>query len=132
MRALKATMLFNNRKSEDIDNTSKNKTKNQDSTRRQRRGQKTEWVDDGRVVADMSVDGMPGTLSDKMFTKNRPMSPRIDAYGQQIPAPEPVELTKDEKREIRRGVMKAYLLLGGGFALLYTLLMLFLVFVWMA
>lgn len=118
-------MMNNKRQSFDIDNKKNHGNKDK------KRLQKTEWIDDGRVIADMSVDGMPGTLSETMFGRSRPKQPRIDSQGFQIPAPEPIHLTKAEKREIRRGVMRAFILVGGGIALFYTLLMLFLVNVWM-
>lgn len=116
---------MNKRQSEDIDNKIDRRTKDI------KRSQKTEWIDDGRVIADMSVDGMPGTLSETMFGRSRPKQPRIDDQGFPIPAPEPIQLSRAEKREIRVAVTRAFMLVGGGIALFYTLLMLFLVNVWM-
>lgn len=89
------------------------------------------WVDDGRVIVDMMVDGMPESMSDKMLGSSRPKQPRVDSSGRLIQPPEPIELTRDEKKQISQGVIRATLLVGGAILLAFTLVFLFLVFVWM-
>lgn len=85
-----------------------------------------EWIDDGRVIANMDLDSIPGTL-------NRPRSRRrADPFGETVHKPDPVELTKREKRSITRGVVLAYLVMGGGLVLLFTLILLFCTKVWLA
>ena len=75
---------------------------------------KEEWVDDGRVIADMSVDGMP-------YTFRRGPRRNRDAFGQKKVKSEPIELTKKEKRSISLGAASAYILVAvvfiGGFGL---------------
>ena len=121
-------MLNNNRRGSD---TNEEMPRERKMTRRERRRKKDKWIDDGRVIADMGVDGMPDTLSETVFGRRKLREPIIDEFGNEIAAPEPIDLTKAEKRSIYLGVTRAFLLFGLGVAAFYTLLMLFLVHVWM-
>ena len=88
---------------------------------------KEEWVDDGRIIANMNVDGMPGTL-------RRPVRrrPERDAFGKVAQKPEPVALTKGEKKVISRGVTWAFVAVMLIFCALITLVALFVSKVWFA
>ena len=72
--------------------------------------------DDGRVVAKMNVDGMPWYMRDRQQDgpENNDLS----------------DLTKDETREIIKGTVKAGLLVGSVFFVVFLLFILFCVFVW--
>ena len=72
--------------------------------------------DDGRVVAKMNVDGMPWYMrSEKQQTpENNDLS----------------DLSKGETWEIVKGTVKAGLLIGGVFFVVFALFILFCVFVW--
>lgn len=75
--------------------------------------------DDGRVIANMNVDGMPWFLSDALKNPNR--SEEENALG---------DLTKKEQRELVRGAVKAGLLVAGIFVLAALLFILFCIHVW--
>lgn len=72
--------------------------------------------DDGRVVAKMNVDGMPWYMrSEKKQTpENNDLS----------------DLSKGETWEIVKGSVKAGLLIGGVFFVVFALFILFCIFVW--
>ena len=72
--------------------------------------------DDGRVIADMNVEGMP------CYQKDR---------KEKRPEKEPLELTKEEKKAVTLGMMKAMYLVVGIFIGVYFLFLLFCVFVWL-
>ena len=78
--------------------------------------------DDGRVIANMNVDGMPWHIRDGMMRRQQEQSNpnRLDFS----------DLTEDETREIVKGTMKAALLIGSIFMLGIGLFLLFCVFVW--
>ena len=80
--------------------------------------------DDGRVIADMNVDGMPWYSPKPNF----PGEPK--AEGKAPRDQEPLKLTREEKRAIYGGALKAglvlCLILGGA----YALFILFCQFVW--
>jgi len=84
---------------------------------------KDEWVDDGRVIADMNVDGMPHTFR-RGPRRNR------DAFGQKKVKSEPIELTRKEKRAISWGAASAYILVAVVFAGVFALFLLFSSKVW--
>ncbi|MEN6340642.1 MAG: hypothetical protein ABFD03_10985 [Clostridiaceae bacterium] len=83
-----------------------------------------DWVDDGRVIANMDVDGMP-------YTFRRGARRNVDAFGKKRQKSEPIDLTKKEKRAIAWGAASAYLLLMGVFIVGFTLIMLFASKVWL-
>ena len=72
--------------------------------------------DDGRVVAKMNVDGMPWYMrSEKHQTpENNDLS----------------DLSKGETWEIVKGTVKAGLLIGSVFFVVFALFILFCIFVW--
>ena len=73
--------------------------------------------DDGRVIANMNVDGMPWFLSDALKNKGKTGSDMSD-------------LTKEESRELVKGAVKAGLLIAGIFVLAALLFILFCIYVW--
>lgn len=62
---------------------------------------KDDFVDDGRVIADMSIDGMPGTISRR---RRKPPVP----FGTVREEPEPVKLTWKERISAYGGAYAAY------------------------
>ena len=91
-----------------------------------KKGKKEKWVDDGRVIANMNVDGMPGT-----FFRPRKRR-RFDEFGQTAERREPVQLTKTERRAISRGVTLAFIAVLLGTIVFLTLVALFISRVWLA
>ena len=83
-----------------------------------------DWVDDGRVIANMDVDGMP-------YTFRRGARRNYDAFGKKRQKSEPIDLTRKEKRAIAWGAASAYLLVMGVFIAGFTLIMLFTSRVWL-
>lgn len=78
---------------------------------------KTYDDDDGRVIANMNVDGMPWYLDDsakRQGGKNSDLS----------------DLTKGETWEIIKGTVKAGLAVGAVYLVAFALFILFCVFVW--
>lgn len=78
---------------------------------------KTYDDDDGRVIANMNVDGMPWYAR----SKPREETPKNNDFS---------DLTKGETREIIKGTLKAALLIGGAFMLGLLLFILFCVYIW--
>ena len=72
--------------------------------------------DDGRVVANMNVDGMPWYMADaeKRRAKQNDFS----------------DLTKGETWEIIKGTVKAGLLIGSVYLVVFALFILFCIYVW--
>ncbi len=77
---------------------------------------KTFEGDDGRVVAKMNVDGMPWYM--RYQKQNVPENNDLS------------DLSKGETWEIIKGSVKAGLLIGGVFFLVFLLFILFCIFVW--
>ncbi len=93
---------------------------------------KEPFIDDGRVIADMSVDGMPTSIPERLFVGGRRNKiPKLDDQGYPLTQSDTVELTKDEKRSIRNGVIKAFLIYGGISIGLMVAVMLLLYFFWL-
>ena len=69
--------------------------------------------DDGRTIANMNVEGMPW-YSEKRSEKKMPM----------------VELSKEEKRGLYSGIVKAVALVALVFVVVFFLLILFLTKIW--
>jgi hypothetical protein len=86
--------------------------------------QKKTWQDDGRVIANMNVEGMANA-----FYKPRSRR-RFDEFGQTSNKPEPILLTRGEHRSISHGVCLAYLAAIGLLMVLLSAFMLFVSFVW--
>lgn len=78
------------------------------------------FVDDGRTVADMNVEGMPWYA---------PTAQKSSVSGKES---EPLSLSRKEKAAMMRGVMAAALLVALVFVAVFTLFILFCVFVWFA
>ena len=74
--------------------------------------------DDGRVISPMNVDGMP------WYVRNRP--DKFDSSDSK----EKVELTKEEQRAFFGGVFKATVLIAGVYLIVFTLFILFCVYIW--
>lgn len=102
------------------------------SRKKKSRKAKDDFIDDGRTIADMSVDGLPSSIPTRLSGTKRPKLPPLDEMGRPIQVDSTViELSKEEKRVIRRGVIKAFLIYGGIGILAMVLIFLFLVYVWM-
>ena len=84
---------------------------------------KTYDDDDGRVIANMNVDGMPWSMRDVM-SRRRKSDERLNSEQDFS------DLTKEETRELVKGAMKAGLLIGGVFLAGAFLFILFCLFVW--
>ena len=69
--------------------------------------------DDGRTIANMDVDGMPW-YSKKRTQKKMPM----------------IELSKEERRGLYSGIIKAVALVASVFVLVFFLFILFLTKIW--
>ena len=89
-----------------------------------KRKKEDEWEDDGRVIANMYVDGMPDTLSKHGARR------KFDEFGQVRKRPEPIELTKDEKRAIGKGAGLAVAFGLLAFAAIFGLFIWFCTAVW--
>ncbi|MGN1147952.1 MAG: hypothetical protein ACI4TB_05985 [Lachnospiraceae bacterium] len=79
------------------------------------------FVDDGRTVANMNVEGMPWY--------NPALS---DTPDKEKKSSEPLELTGKETAAIMKGVLAAALLVALVFVGVFALFILFCVFVWFA
>lgn len=73
--------------------------------------------DDGRQIADMNVDGMPWYV--------RRSSPSSNSQND-----EPIELTREERRSLYGGVLKAVLLVAAAFIGVYFLVVFLLTRIW--
>lgn len=78
--------------------------------------------DDGRVIADMNVDGMPWFISDVLGRRKRGESSESSQDFS--------DLTKEESRALVFGAIKAGLLIGGIFIVVALIFILFCIFVW--
>lgn len=85
-----------------------------------RRGKREKFVDDGRTVANMNVEGMPWYA---------PTAQKNKAGGKES---EPLTLSRKEKTAMMKGVMAAALLVALVFVAVFALFILFCVFVWFA
>ena len=97
---------------------------------------KEKFVDDGRVIANMNVDGMPwysGPASGDASLRQKPAgtqapkksNPYADLYRDEKPSGK-------ETRAVIRGVLAAALLVAGVFAAVMLVFILFCVYVWFA
>ena len=89
------------------------------------KNKKTYDDDDGRVIANMNVDGMPWHLRDGLQRRQKEQEERKDPNKLEFS-----DLTKEETREIVKGTMKAALLIGSIFMAGIGLFLLFCVYVW--
>ena len=76
--------------------------------------------DDGRVIANMNVDGMPWYQRSQRQIKGFSTKTSSDFS----------DLTREETREIIKGAMKAGLLIAGVFILAMFVFILFCLYIW--
>ncbi len=99
---------------------------------KRKKKEKEPFIDDGRVLADMSVDGMPTSIPERLYVGGRRKKlPKLDEQGYPIDKEDTVELSKEEEKAITRGVIKAFLLYGGVSVLLMVGVFLLLHFLWL-
>jgi len=77
--------------------------------------------DDGRVIANMNVDGMPWYQRSER---------QLSGFNKSKSGSDFSDLTKDETREIIKGALKASLLIAGIFILAMLLFILFCLYIW--
>lgn len=92
---------------------------------------KEKWVDDGRVIAPMNVDGMPW-YDNRQFKDSTKSSGETSSDDFDFNT-----LSKDEKKEYRKqtryiifGIMKYVIPLMAVFILVFALLIKFLTIIW--
>ncbi len=73
---------------------------------------KDDFIDDGRVIANMNIDGMP---------RSNIRRTAFDEFGKTKEKKEQIQLSKGERRRVLLGVITSYLffivMVFGGFAL---------------
>lgn len=84
-----------------------------------RKKKKTDdFIDDGRVIANMNIDGVPQSPFRSLLRQKRTA---FDEFGKTGEEKEQVKLTRKERREVILGVILSHLLfiaiVFGGFAL---------------
>jgi hypothetical protein len=80
--------------------------------------------DDNRVIADMNIDGMPSSMfRRKTFNESDIKKEKKEAVE--------IEISKDERRAIVRGIATSYILFGVIFFGLLALFLLFYTKVWL-
>ena len=85
---------------------------------------KTYDDDDGRVIANMNVDGMPWSMSD-VLSRRRKSDETLRSSSQDFS-----DMTGKETREIIKGAVKAGLVIAGVFLVAAFLFILFCIHVW--
>ena len=78
--------------------------------------QKEDFFDDGRVIANMNIDGKPGSLYRPKRFKSTTAEPKQK---------ESVQLSKGDRRAIIKGIVTSYIIFG---VLFFGLLAFFIVF----
>ena len=81
---------------------------------------KTYDDDDGRVIANMNVDGMPWSMSDALSRRKKP--------DEKLPSSS--DFSDVDSREIVKGAVKAGLVIAGVFLAGAALFILFCLYVW--
>jgi hypothetical protein len=83
-----------------------------DTDNRKKKKKKDDFIDDGRVIANMNVDGMPRSLIRRTA---------FDEFGKVPEEKEQSRLTKEERRRVIFGVILSHILfivmVFGGLAL---------------
>ena len=82
---------------------------------------KPEYIDDGRTIANMNVEGMP-------WYSPKTGAASSDADESAGEKPEPLDLK--QTLAMTKGVLLASLLIAGVFVIIFLLFILFCVFVW--
>lgn len=90
---------------------------------------KDDFEDDGRVIANMNVDGMPWYSGRSHLEKNT--AKKTDLFGNGAAKDAfPQKMSWRDQLAVMGGVMKAALLVAVVFAVVFTVFILFCVFVW--
>ncbi|MBP7176482.1 MAG: hypothetical protein KBA53_09785 [Thermoclostridium sp.] len=80
---------------------------------------KNDFIDDGRVIADMNIDGMPGFMfKRKSFSKDNVNKKQAET------------ISNDDRRTIAKAIASSYILFGVVFFGLLALFILFCTKVW--
>ena len=79
--------------------------------------------DDGRVIANMNVDGMPWSMSD-VLSRRKKSDEKLQSTQDFS------DLSAQDTREIVKGAVKAGLLIAGVFLVAAALLILFCIHIW--
>ena len=79
--------------------------------------------DDGRVIANMNVDGMPWSMSD-VLSRRKKSDEKLQSQQDFS------DMSKEDTREIVKGAVKAGLLIAGVFLVAAFLFILFCIHVW--
>lgn len=87
---------------------------------------KEKWVDDGRVIADMKVDGIKNSI----YKSNHHKKP--DETKKKQKKSYSVRLSRVERRAIVRGVIFAFFAALIVFVVIFTIIMLFFSNVWLS
>ena len=82
---------------------------------------KIDFIDDGRVIANMNVDGMPRSTVGRTA---------YDEFGKTKEKKENVKLSKRERRDIMLGVLSSYVLFAVIVFGAFALFILFCIYVW--
>jgi hypothetical protein len=86
-----------------------------------KRKKEKDFVDDGRVIANMNLDGMPRSVLRRTA---------FDEFGKTKEKKETVKLTKQERRSILLGVVTSYILFAVIVFGVFALFILFCIKVW--
>ncbi len=78
-----------------------------------------DFIDDGRVIANMNIDGMPGSLF-RRKSFNRSIATKKEAE----------QISKDDRRTIVRAITSSYIIFGVVFFGLLASFILFCIKVW--
>ena len=68
-----------------------------------KRKKTNDFVDDGRVIANMNIDGMPRSIIRRTA---------FDEFGMTGEKKEPIQLSKKERRSVLLGVLSSYAVFG--------------------
>lgn len=83
---------------------------------------KEPFVDDGRVISSMNVDGMPWYAGTSSIKENKEITKETPPLN---------DLTFKEKMAMIKGVLQATLLVGAIFGGAFFLFILFCLFIWL-
>lgn len=78
-------------------------------------------MDDGRVIANMNIDGMPRSIIRRTS---------FDEFGKKKEKKEPIKLSKEEFKSILLGVVSSYIIFGVVVFGAFALFILFCIKVW--
>ena len=95
------------------------------------RKKRTDFEDDGHVIAPMDVDGMPQSMLEQSGWFGNPRRRRREEPVSRENEPPPVELTPSETRRFIGGALAAALLVAGVMIAAGALFILFCTHVWL-